>query len=448
MMNYKKLLSFALLIAGMLTAVSCSNATKENAQGNQNPDFKVKKVTDYLYEATFENDFDYSLSKAGFEKYRPDLPACSSISLGDFRGRNLDWYFENGSEFVIRASKTDKRHASLAVVSAPFLSNEMAGDGQYHKEFELLPYYTMDGINDSGICVNLNVVLFQEFGKWQMKTETQDDDMVELMAPRIILDNCGYLTDIIPVMEKYDWFSLGTGFETHLMVTGPRSADDNTVSTVILEYIPFTEGGKSFRKLCCISQDEKDIAVVGGDKARFYHSKGEIFIMTNFNLWQFDASLDRKGRLLSATEHPVGFERYEILEAAAKTAYEIIGGPDSLTFQHMQDIMYTVNYSNMYNIYQDNFWYSESMPELITKEDLINATDEQRSPHGDLNNLIKGKDNCFINGFKETLRSWGNRDRKVKNTLWESVHTTIYNYEERTIKIAVHEGSDYREYKL
>ena len=350
-MNYKKFLSFALLIAGMLTAVSCSNATKENAQGNQNPDFKVKKVTDYLYEATFENDFDYSLSKAGFEKFRPDLPACSSISLGDFRGRNLDWYFENGAEFVIRASKTDKRHASLAVVSAPFLSNEMAGDGQYHKEFELLPYATMDGINDAGICVNINVVLFQEFGKWQMKTETQDDDMMEFMAPRIILDNCGYLTDIIPVMEKYDWFSVGTDFETHLMVTGPRSADDNTVSTVILEYIPFTEGGKSFLKLCCISQDEKDIAVVGGDKARFYQSKGDIFIMTNFNLWQFDASLDRKGRLLSATEHPVGFERYEILEAAAKSAYEIIGGPDSLTFQHMQDIMYTVNYSNMYNIY-------------------------------------------------------------------------------------------------
>lgn len=39
MMNYKKLLSFALLIAGMLTMVGCSDATKETSQG-----FKGEKL--------------------------------------------------------------------------------------------------------------------------------------------------------------------------------------------------------------------------------------------------------------------------------------------------------------------------------------------------------------------------------------------------------------------
>ncbi len=108
-------------------------------------------------------------------------------------------------------------------------------------------------------------------------------------------------------------------------------------------------------------------------------------------LWQFAAEKDRKGRLLSATEHPDGFERYEILEAACKTATTLLNGTDSLTSQHIQNIMFTVNYSNMYNLYQDNFWYTES-PNLITKEELINATPAQRSPHGDINNLIKGKE--------------------------------------------------------
>ena len=433
------------LATAMLTSTSCSNASKEDVAGQHN--IQVTKVSNYLYETTLDYDYDIDEAKELIEKNEPVMGGCSSISIGNLRARNFDWLYSNGIVVMVRSTKTENRHASIAVSPLVKLDEDIAKDGKYHELYELLPYISVDGTNDAGISINTNVVNRDQLGHWEMKTEATDDDLTELLIPRLILDNCSNLSEIIPLLEKYDWISMPK-YETHMMVTGPRSSDDATVTTAVLEFVPFTEGGKTYRRLCCISQDEKDIAIVGGDAARFWHSKADIFIMTNFHLWHFEADKDRKGRLLSATEHPSGFERYEILEAAANTAYEVIGGPDSLTFQHMQDIMYTVNYSNMYNIYQDNFWYSESMPELITKEDLINATDEQRSPHGDLNNLIKGKDNCFINGFKETLKSWGNRDRKVKNDFWESVHTTIYNYEERTIKIAVHEGSDYREYKL
>ena len=440
-----KNLFFMALATAMLTSTSCSNASKEDVAGQHN--IQVTKVSNYLYETTLDYDYDIDEGKELIEKNEPVMGGCSSISIGNRRARNFDWLFSNGIVVMVRSTKTENRHASIAVSPLVKLDEDIAKDGKYHELYELLPYISVDGTNDAGISINTNVVNRDQLGHWEMKTEATDDDLTELLIPRLILDNCSNLSEIIPLLEKYDWISMPK-YETHMMVTGPRSSDDATVTTAVLEFVPFTEGGKTYRRLCCISQDEKDIAIVGGDAARFWHSKADIFIMTNFHLWHFEADKDRKGRLLSATEHPSGFERYEILEAAANTAYEVIGGPDSLTFQHMQDIMYTVNYSNMYNIYQDNFWYSESMPELITKEDLINATDEQRSPHGDLNNLIKGKDNCFINGFKETLKSWGNRDRKVKNDFWESVHTTIYNYEERTIKIAVHEGSDYREYKL
>ncbi len=446
MMYYKKTISFMLLAVGVLLAASCnSKAPAENSGAHE---FQVKKITDYLYEVTVDYAFDYADAKPGLEKFRPDLPACSSISLGNFRGRNLDWNYEDGSDFVVHTTALDNRHASLGIATAPSLSNDLAGDGQYHKEFETLPFVTLDGINDAGICVNLNVVMFQEFGKWQMKTETTDDDMMELMAPRIVLDNCAYMTDVVPVMEQYDWFCLGNQFETHMMVTGPRSADDPTVTTVVFEYIPFTEDGKTFRKLCVISQDEKDIALVAGDASRFWQIKADCLIMTNFNLWQFEADKDRKGRLLSASEHPVGFERYEILEAASKTAVTLLGSTDSLTGQHIQDIMFTVNYSNMYNIYQDNFWYTESMPYLITKEEVINATPQQRSPHGELTNLIQGKDGKFIKGLKETLKQWGNRDRKVKSDLWETLHTSIYNYEKRTLQVGVREGSVYYDFEM
>ena len=429
----------------MLTSTSCSNASKEDVAGQHN--IQVTKVSNYLYETTLDYDYDIDEAKELIEKNEPVMGGCSSISIGNLRARNFDWLYTNGIVVMVRSTKTENRHASIAVSPLVKLDEDIAKDGKYHELYELLPYISVDGTNDAGISINTNVVIRDQLGHWEMKTEATDDDLTELLIPRLILDNCSNLSEIIPLLEKYDWISMPK-YETHMMVTGPRSSDDATVTTVVLEFVPFTEGGKTYRRLCCISQDEKDIAIVGGDAARFWHSKADIFIMTNFHLWHFEADKDRKGRLLSATEHPSGFERYEILEAAANTAFEVIGGPDSLTFQHMQDIMYTVNYSNMYNIYQDNFWYSESMPELITKEDLINATDKQRSPHGDLNNLIKGKDNCFINGFKETLKSWGNRDRKVKNDLWETLHTSIYNYKTRSLQIGVREGAVYYKYSL
>ena len=441
----KKTLFFMALGTAMLTSTSCSNASKEDVAGQHN--IQVTKVSNYLYETTLDYDYDIDEGKELIEKNEPVMGGCSSISIGNRRARNFDWLFSNGIVVMVRSTKTENRHASIAVSPLVKLDEDIAKDGKYHELYELLPYISVDGTNDAGISINNNVVIRDQLGHWEMKTEATDDDLTELLIPRLILDNCSNLSEIIPLLEKYDWISMPK-YETHMMVTGPRSSDDATVTTVVLEFVPFTEGGKTYRRLCCISQDEKDIAIVGGDAARFWHSKADIFIMTNFHLWHFEADKDRKGRLLSATEHPSGFERYEILEAAAKSAYEIIGGPDSLTFQHMQDIMYTVNYSNMYNVYQDNFWYSESMPKLITKEDLINATDKQRSPHGDLNNLIKGKDNCFINGFKETLKSWGNRDRKVKNDLWETLHTSIYNYKTRSLQIGVREGAVYYKYSL
>ena len=448
-MNYKKLLSMALLAAGMITMVSCSDGAKETTQCQENQKFQMNKVTDYLYNTTLDYDFDYSKAIELNDKYGP-MPkaACTSISIGNLRGRNLDWFYADGAEFVVRTPKTETRHASIGVAPLTSLPADKVDDGQYHPEYELLPYQTLDGINDAGICINLNIVNYQEFGPWEMKTEITDDDMLETAGPRMILDNCGNLADIIQLYDKYDWISMGTVDETHIMVSGPRCAEDNSYTIVVFEFIPFTENGKTFRKLCCISPDEKDIAIVGGDASRFYHSKADPFIMTNFNLWQFEADKDRRGRLLSTTEHPMGFERYENVEAVANTAICIAGGKDKLTNMQMQDIMRSVYYSNYYNTFNNNFWYTEDVSTMPSKKELINLTDEQRNPRGDINKIYKGKDDKFINGCSFAIKEWANRDRKVKCDLWETLHTIIYNYKDRSFQINVHEGSIYYDYSL
>ncbi len=443
---HKNFFSFMLLSAAMLLTVNCGNSASPKAEGAH--DFQIKKVTEYLYETTLDYDFEYSKSIELDKKYGPLKAACSAISIGNQRGRNLDWIYGDGAEFVVRTPKTDKRHASIGVAPLTSLPNENVDDGQYHPEWELLPYQTLDGINDAGICINLNVVNYQELGKWQMKTESTDDDMLETVGPRMILDNCASLADIISLYDKYDWISMGTADETHIMVSGPRSAEDSSYTTVVFEFVPFTEDGKTFRKLCCISPDPKDIAIVGGDASRFYHSKADPFIMTNFNLWQFEADKDRKGRLLSATEHPMGFERYETLEAVARTAIGIAGGKEKLTDLQMKDIVRSVYYSTNYDLYSNNFWYTEDVNTMPDKKALINITAEQRNPCGDFGKLIKGKDNKFVNACKAGVAAWAKRDRKAPGDLWETLHTVIYNYADRSFQINVHEGTIYYEYKL
>ncbi len=433
------------LATAMLTMTSCSNISKEQTAGQHN--IQVTKVANYLYETTLDYDFDIEEAKALIEKNEPVMGGCSSISIGNLRARNFDWLFTNGIEVVVRTTKKDNRHASIGVSPLVKLDEDIAKDGQYHELYELLPYISVDGTNDAGISINTNVVNRDQLGHWEMKTETTDDDLSELLIPRLILDNCSSLSDIVPLLEKYDWISMPK-LETHMMVTGPRSSDDATVTTAVLEFVPFTEGGRTFRKLCCISQDEKDIALVGGDAERFWHSKADIFIMTNFHLWHFEADKDRKGRLLSATDIPMGFERYETIEEAAKAAIAVIGGKDKVTTQQMEDIIHSVHYTRNYDLNSSNFWYTEIADAYPGREALINATPLQRSPHGDINNLIPGKDNAFINFIKNDQATRAKRNRKEKNNFWESVHTTIYNYAERTIKVTVHEGSDYYEYKL
>ncbi len=437
---------FALLAAGLLAMTSCGTAPKEETSGKHN--FQVKKVTEYLYETTLDFDFDVTEGQRLSKKHKADLGGCSAVSIGNLRGRNLDWIYANGIECVVRATKTDKRHASIGVASLVNVAEGEAGDGQYHENYELLPWITVDGINDAGVCVNVNVVNYQELGPWEMKTETVDDDISELMYVRLILDNCSNLTEVVPLMEKYDPVSMGTVEETHLMVTGPRSADDPTVTTVVFEQVPYAKDGKNYRRPCCISTDEKDIILVGGDAERFYLSKADPFIMTNFNLWKFEADKDRKGRLLSATANPMGFERYETIEKYAKSALAQAGSKDSLTNFQMQDIMRSVYYTNNFNLCQPNYWYTEEAKGMLTKEEIMNATEEQRNPGGDINKLLKGKDNKYFEHIKNLMQNWKQRDRNTPSSLWETIHTTIYNYKERALQVNVHEGTVYYEYKL
>ena len=85
---------------------------------------------------------------------------------------------------------------------------------------------------------------------------------------------------------------------------------------------------------------------------------------------------------------------------------------------------------------------------MLTQEEIINATHQQRNPGGDINNILKGKDNKYFEHIKNLMVNRKQRDRNVPDNLWETIHTTIYNYKERSLQVNVHEGTIYYDYKL
>lgn len=78
------------------------------------------KINDYLYEIYY-NTFDDTYANDYFTADQIDVTptGCSAMRLGNTWGRNLDWTYDNGVEFVVHtAPYGEKKYAVLGVSGA------------------------------------------------------------------------------------------------------------------------------------------------------------------------------------------------------------------------------------------------------------------------------------------------------------------------------------------
>ena len=91
---------------------------------------------------------------------------CSSVRDGGFLSRNYDWNFDFMPEFVVRCVATASspscpsgRLASIAVCNVGTnLTEADVTSGKWSKWYKALPCHAVDGINENGVAVNVNVV--------------------------------------------------------------------------------------------------------------------------------------------------------------------------------------------------------------------------------------------------------------------------------------------------
>ncbi len=340
----------------------------EHNSANENQTW-LTKIADYLYETTI-NDLDYDFAQAYFEKrYKWELWACSSIRNWNFVGRNYDRYYDENPEIIVHIPASKDRHASINVAVVR-TTDEMVQQWLSEEELKILPFMAVDGINDSWVAININVVPTWDlwFTTWT-NPEWQNRSAINIV--RYVLDKANSVDHAIELLKQLNIYAPMTETftqELHFMIS-----DSN--KTVIVEFV------------------NNEMVVVDEN------------IMTNFYASQ------------EFTPHANGIERYNLL----KENYDLWN-----TQTWMIELMKKVWYTNLYNPDTNPFRYSEYY--MNRWEDsygdlTINSTPE------DLAQLIENSNTKFLT----RERNW---------IFWQTVHTSIYDLENKTLTIIPQESDE------
>ena len=421
-MSIKKiimLLFCSLLCIMGLTGCSQINKMSETATEMNEEYSALTKVADHLYETTFTDDFVWS-EKMTLKNINGAF-SCSAIQVGQYRGRNYDWSFDDTDLCVVHATVTENRpHASVGIADLSFISDE-------NGDFDLaeVPFYTVDGINDAGVCVQVNVMPEGENGEIP-HTESADDDLLHAHVVRYILDYADSVDDIVALLKKMDIYSVFGGEELHWMISGPTSKSDKTIKTVVVEVFPDD---------LHITEDFVD----------------DIPIMTNFNVSNFDGSKESVGWGL-------GYERWQILKENHEQADSVMG-----TF----DLMEKTYFSKMYDLYSDRFWYSEyaltNLNKYYSDEELIEKIGQERydfymNNYGSVYYLPEfwdGEENIHGDISKTGIIAPAvehiadiYKAQNLGDETWITIETSVYDLENLTLDLQVRESQDHYHFTI
>lgn len=293
--------------------------------------YDLNKLNKYLYEITY-NDYKYDTNLETITNVE-DF-GCSSVKNGNYYGRNFDFIYNDVPEFIVRVNANKNRHASIGVTNVSSIKSYDNLTENQPKILELLPNFTLDGINDNGVICSINVVPKEDVIP-VTGTNPNGENLHMGLIVRYVLDNADSADNAIELLKGRNIYGdLGEHYNLHIMI-----ADKD--KTYVVEFID--------NKL--VAQEKKDNEQ----------------IMTNFYV-----------NLNYLTENSAGVERYNIL----KENYD-----EGNTFEGMWKLLQRVKYSQAYLF--DNTWYSE----FLTQSQLSSMGPEGIKTNVEFNEL---KQNYWI----------------------------------------------------
>ncbi len=367
------------------------------------------RITEYLYGVEYD-DYDFEAGVKALEHYKPAAAGCSEVRKGDFVGRNLDWYINNDASAVIKVNHSDKRFGSIGVVGCcTKFSCDFAASGEYADIYNILPMFTVDGVNEAGLYAGVNVMptgetSFDESrwnsGAWGLgaafTNPGAEKSYCVTYLVRVLLDNASSVSDAMTLVRSINWFE-PSGFPHEGESQSFHWLISDSKTSVVLEFID---------NVPCFTACDSITEPSYGN------------IMTNFtNKLMADAGLVQTSG--------AGYERWDILAAAYPETEE--------SFDGMTELMKKVWYTQFYTAEADapGFLMTEIASAKHPAGQLYGNTDYQNTEEWE----------SIIAGVKEDFANPDNW-HSDNSTVWYTTHTSVYNIADKELHLILHEGYD------
>lgn len=347
--------------------------------------------------------------------------ACTSCRTGELIGRNFDWGYDDVDEYIMRVPADEGRYASIGVASG-FFPPEIQ---DWIKINDILPMLTMDGINEKGVAINVNVVASSDLPTllgvkgyklaYTSGTNPGNDpfdysnDVCAGFVVREILDHAGSAEEAIEILtQDKNVYSIITQ-EFHWMIS-----DDN--ATYIVE---------------CVNNQ---LVVLKAEEAA----------MSNFHVTNSPHSDEYEvvfgdGVSDDYTKLPLGIERYKIVKNGLDGVVD-----EETMLANMGEVWYK---EKLYGERNTEFWSDMNMH--IWKD---NSGVSHVFTYGDedIKGAIAAREAAFEEYVKVKLPAALEREKKDPehrrqrlgedfNGVIQTVHTSVYNLDELTLTVNVQE---------
>lgn len=358
----------------------------EEYLGPRLKDLNITRLHDYLYTIDYTKyEYDYLLGAEYFKETKPKSMSCSTVRNGEFIGRNLDLTYSEDAEFLVITPARNGRHATIGLAFNGELTDAIVKSGKYSNAYAVLPFSTVDGINDASVYCSANMN-DSDLGR-TTGTDSTKEDLTMTMVVRYILDYANDANHALELLRNRNMlaiFSSTYDSEYHFLICDPTH-------TYIVEFV------------------HNEMVVLEGKD-----------IMTNFHLYNTVENPDGTINRDSLVSHAVGIERYNLLRTNLQSATSL---------GTMLAVMDVVKYSQTYEMNTNPLWYSECYGVF--------------PGYGDVNKDTPNEQ--VLPMLQKLNQRYQRRSRNPESQYygtWHTQHSTAYNILEKCMMVKSQEWSD------
>lgn len=359
---------------------------------------RARHLAPFLHEITYEDyEEDVNHDTTNMDKTGLSLDfGCSSVRNGNLYGRNYDYYYTNSPSFLVRVKGNSNRFQSIGIANSLNLEEsnviELEKPNRNEHYLNIIPNFTLDGINENGVIANMNVVDYEDGGSPESATTNPGKPQLYLYSTvRYILDHAKSADHAVQLLNEHDIYTLNRHKNNvHLMIADPAK-------TIIVEFV--REKGK------------ENVSV------RAVEKKGDEQIMTNFyNNLTTEELRDTYHGVYRPTdplynENAHGVERYEYIKSNYRRCNKV------------DDLLAVLEHIRYGNIYLNPIEPDFPSEDFSQTDIFLGDYEGYRDIYNDTRYVL---DN-------------GRRDIGRKMDVWLTMHSSIYNIQEKTLRLNVQE---------